>query len=58
MTVKGDSNEILSVLMIRVTKERIQTILDAGLYREAKKAKFKQIVFTDFEHKDTVVSIR
>lgn len=58
VSVKGDNDEILSITMIRVTEERIQTILDAGLYREAKKAKFRQIVFTDFSHKDTVVSLR
>jgi hypothetical protein len=58
VAVKGDSDQILSITMIRVTGERIQTVLDAGLYREAKKAKFKQIVFTDFNHKDTVVNIR
>jgi len=47
----------LSVTMTR-TGERMQAILEAGLYRKAKKAKFRQIVFTDFSHRDTVVDIR
>lgn len=58
ITVTGAKNNILSIVMIRVPEDRIKTILDAGLYRDAKKARFKEIIFTDALQHKTSVDIR
>lgn len=47
VSVRGNKDEILQVSLIRVTADRCNSILRSGLYNEAKKAKFRRIVFVD-----------
>lgn len=47
VSVQGAKDEILQVSLIKVTADRCHSILRSGLYDEAKKAKFRRIVFVD-----------
>lgn len=47
VSVQGNKDEILQISLVRVTDDRCNSILRSGLYNEAKKAKFKRVVFVD-----------
>jgi hypothetical protein len=56
--VRGSKNEILFISMVRVTDDRIAAVLKSGLYKEARKAKFRKIIFQDAGEEQTVVNIK
>lgn len=58
VSVKGTKNEALQISLVSVTSDRIQSILDSGVYREAKKAKFKQVRFIDANQNQSVIQIQ
>lgn len=58
VSVQGPKGEELQISMVRITNERIQSILDSGVYKEAKKVKFKKINFIDANQEQTSVQIK
>jgi hypothetical protein len=58
VSIKGTKDEILFISMIRVTDDRINAILNAGLYKDARKARFKKIIFADINQQETVISVK
>ena len=58
VSVQGPKDEVMQISMLRITNERIQSILDSGVYKEAKKAKFKKIIFIDVNQKRTTVQVQ
>lgn len=57
VSVQGPKDEVLQISMVRITNDRIQSVLDSGVYKEAKKAKFKKIIFVDVNQQQTSVQI-
>ncbi|WP_157046103.1 hypothetical protein [Geotalea uraniireducens] len=58
LSVQDPKNETLQISMVRITDDRIKEVLGSGVYRDAKKAKFKKIKFIDINQKETIVNIR
>ncbi len=58
LSVQGSNDEIPQISMVRITGDRIKEILGSGLYREAKKAKFRIIRFIDINQNESIVNVR
>jgi hypothetical protein len=58
VSVQGNKEEILQVSLIRVTDDRCNSILRSGLYNDAKKAKFRRIVFVDINQEEISFEIK
>ncbi len=56
--VQGTEDETLQISMIRITDERIKEILIAGVYKEAKRANFKNIRFIDINQEETIINLK
>lgn len=58
LSIQDKNEETLQISMVRITKDRIDEVLNTGLYKEAKKAKFKTIKFIDINKEVTIVEVR
>jgi hypothetical protein len=58
VSVQGQKNEVLQISMLVIPNGRIQSILDSGVYKEAKKTQFNKIVFIDADKKRTTVELQ